>query len=356
MATPQSRPSRFSAIALGRQQGAGIGGDARQTGRPGAARRRRPEPRTSRRDRAPARRAGRRRGRRRRPLLRLAKRAVSRAPASMVAAEVMSPARPRSSASAARTTGSISRSGSGSIMVGVRPLRTPARTRATTRLRIGAAGLRAVGAEVGAAALAAGERAFGDQPRGDQRQGAAVAPLPAGRSRRRGAQGRPHRAPRRRPRLIARRKRLQRSVWQVRRGFGGRRRGARIGGQGRGAAGAGAEHGRLQQRVGGQPVRAMRAGRSAFAGRVEPGQRRAAGQVRLDPAHVVVHRRRRPGSAGGAGRGRRPSPRRTRPGTRAGRPRRSLARASRKAPRPARRSAAIARATTSRGASSAARW
>ncbi len=54
----------------------------------------------------------------------------------------------------------------------------------------------------------------------------------------------------------------------------------------------------------------------------------------------------------GADRGRRPSPRRTRPGTRAGTPRRSPRGHRGRRQRPARRSAAMARATTSRGASS----
>ena len=116
---------------------------------------------------------------------------------------------------------------------------------------------------------------------------------------------------------------------------------------------AGAEDGGLEQRVRGEPVGAVQAGRGHLARGPQALDGGAAAQVGGDAAHVIV-RGRRDGDelvhgidAGGAAVARRRS------GKASGKRAPMAARQSRKAPRPAAISAKTPRATMSRGASSA---
>ncbi len=82
----------------------------------------------------------------------------------------------------------------------------------------------------------------------------------------------------------------QRRFRKIGRGVNGGRRRARIGGLARSLAGAGPEGRSLQERIGGQPVRALHAGRGALAGGEEACERRPPVGVGDHAAHVIVGR------------------------------------------------------------------
>ena len=137
---------------------------------------------------------------------------------------------------------------------------------------------REVGAEVGAAALAARQRALGEQP-GQERGRGAQALEPLGAADHAGVGPERH-APAAAPA-----------------GASGRTGGAGPAGGGPAAPaaaprGAAAEDEALEQRVRGEPVRAVDAGRGALAGGVEAGQARAPVEVGDDAADRVVRGRR----------------------------------------------------------------